>query len=90
MLNLCDRRWYHKLVFFYEIVKGLAPSYLQSHLLPDNEGIYNTRSTLRKTIKTSTFRAVFFLTAQKNGTNYMITLGRLNRLKIQKIADKDH
>ena len=29
----CDRRWHRKLVFFYKIVKGLAPSYLQSYLL---------------------------------------------------------
>ena len=35
--SLCDRRWYRKLVFLYKIVKGLAPSYLQSCLLPDNE-----------------------------------------------------
>ena len=59
--SLCDRRWYRKLVFFYKIVKGLAPSYLQSYLLPDNERTYNTRSSLRNTIKTfatqtSTFR----------------------------------
>ena len=63
--SLCDRRWYRKLVFFYKIVKGLAPSYLQSYLLPDNERTYNTRSSLRNMIKTfptqtSTFRATFF------------------------------
>ena len=72
--SLCDRRWYRKLVFFYKIVKGLAPSYLQLYLLPDNERTYNTRSSLRNMIKTfatrtSTFRAIFFLIAQKNGTN---------------------
>ena len=43
----CDRRWYRKLVFFDKVVKGLAPSYL----LPDNERTYNTRSSLRNTIK---------------------------------------
>ena len=37
--SLCDRRCYRKLVFFYKTVKGLAPSYLQSYLLPDNEKI---------------------------------------------------
>ena len=72
--SLCDRRWYCKLVFFYKIVKGPAPPYLQSYLLPDNETIYNTRSSLRYTIKTfamgtSTFRATIFPTVQKNGTN---------------------
>ena len=63
--SLCDRRWYLKLFFFYKIVKSLAPSYLQSYLLPDNERTYNTRSSLRNTTKTfasrtSTFCATFF------------------------------
>ena len=62
--SLCDRRWYRKLVFFYKIRKGVAPSYLQSYLLPDNERTYNSRSSLRNTIKTfamqtSTFCATF-------------------------------
>ena len=52
-------------VFFYKIVKGLAPSYLQSYLILDNERTYNTRLSLGNTIKTfatwtSTFRAIFF------------------------------
>ena len=60
--SLCDRRWYCKLVFFYEIVKILAPSNLQSY--NESERTYNTRSNLRNTIKTfatqtSTFRATF-------------------------------
>ena len=48
--SLSDRRWYRKLVFFYKIVKD--PSYLQSYLLRDDERTYNTRSSLRNTIKT--------------------------------------
>ena len=35
--SLFDRRCYRKLVSFYKIVKDLAPSYLQSYLLPDNK-----------------------------------------------------
>ena len=58
--SLCDRRWYRKLVFFYKIVKGLAPSYLQYYLLPDNERTYNTRSSLRNTIKTFATRTSTF------------------------------
>ena len=50
--SLCDRRSCRKLVFSYKIVKGLAPSYLKSYLLPDNERTYNTWSSLRNTIKT--------------------------------------
>ena len=68
--SLSDRRWYRKLVFFYKIVKGLAPSYIQSYLLPDNERTYNARSSLRNTIKTfatrtSTFLTTFFLYCTK-------------------------
>ena len=63
--SLCDRRWYHKL--------GLAPSYLQSYLLPDNEGTYNTRSSLTNTKHLlrghQLFAQLVFLTAQKSGTN---------------------
>ena len=29
--------------FFHKILKDLAPSHLQSYLLPDNERTYNTR-----------------------------------------------
>ena len=63
--SLCDRRWHRKLVFFYKIVKDLVPPYLQSHLLPDNERTYNTRSSLINTIKafvtrTSNFCVIFF------------------------------
>ena len=39
---LNDKRWYRNLVFFYKIVKGLAPPYLQSYLLSDSERTYNT------------------------------------------------
>ena len=61
--SLCGRTWNRKLAFFYKTVKGLAPSYLQSYLLPDNERTYS--STSRNTIKTfatqtSTFSATFF------------------------------
>ena len=63
--SLCNRRWYRKLVFFYKIVEGLAPSYLQSCLLLGNERAYNTRSSFKNTIKTfatrtSTFYTTFF------------------------------
>ena len=61
VFNLFDRRWYHKLVFFYKIAKGLTPSYLQSYLLPDNDRAHNTWSSLRNRIKTSaTMTLTFF------------------------------
>ena len=73
------------IVFFYKIVKGLAPSYLQSYLFPHDERTYNTRSSSTNKIKTfamqtSTFCTIFFLTAQKNGTNEMMILQKLNQL----------
>ena len=35
--SLSDRKQYRKLVFFYKIMTGLPPSYLQIYFLPDNE-----------------------------------------------------
>ena len=59
--SLFDRRWYRKLIFLHKIVKSLA----QYYLFLDNKRTYNTRSSLRNTIKKfatriSTFRAIFF------------------------------
>ena len=30
--NLSDRRWFHRLVYFYKIVNNLTPDYLRNHL----------------------------------------------------------
>ena len=73
--SLCDRRWYRTLVFFKKWQK------VQHHrnynlvcFLIMREHISNTRSSLTNTIKTFTtqkltFAQLFFLFAQKNGTN---------------------
>ena len=63
--SFTERRWYRELVFFYKIIQGVAPSYLQSYLLPENNRTYNTRSRLWNATKTfatrtSTFHAKFF------------------------------
>ena len=63
--SFSERSWYHELVYFYKIVQGVAPSYLQSYLLPENNRTYNIRSSLRNATKTfatriSTFHAKFF------------------------------
>ena len=63
--SFCDRRWYRKLVFFYKIVKGLAPSYWQSYVLPGHQ----------------LFAQCFILTARKNRTNQIMILRRSNPLK---------
>ena len=99
--SLCDRRWYRKLVFFYKILKGLAPSYLQSCLLSDNERTYNTRSRLRNTIKTfttrtSAFRATFFpyCTKEWNQLNDNIkkieSIKKINKTRIKIIRTKEN
>ena len=61
--SLSDRKWHRKLIFFYEIVKGLALPYLESSLLSDNERTYNTRSSLRNPIKTNPTRTSIFRAA---------------------------
>ena len=84
--SLCDRRWYRKLVFFNKILKGLAPSYLQSYLLPDNARTFNTRSSLRNTIKTFTtwtsiFRAIFFPYCTKEWSQLNDNIKKIESIK---------
>ena len=38
--NLCDRRWYRRLVFFFKITNGVSPEYLRS-FLPEKQRSYN-------------------------------------------------
>ena len=52
--SLSDRRWYHRLVHIFKIVKGFCPQYLVS-LLPPKQFSYNdTRNNLYKKFRTST------------------------------------
>ena len=90
--SFCDRRWYRKLVFFYKIVKGLAPSYLQSYLLLDNERTYNTRSSLRNTIKTfATRTSTFFPYCTKEWNELNDEIKKIESIKkCKKNADKGH
>ena len=76
--SLCDRRRYHKLVFFYKI----APSYLQSYLLPDNERTYNTRSSLRNRIKTfATQTSTFFPYCKKEWNQLNDDIKKIESIK---------
>ena len=89
--SLNNRRWYRKLVFFYKIVKGLALYYLQSYLLPDNARTYNSRSSLRNTIKafatrTFTFHATVFLYCTKEWNQLNDDFKRID--SIQKLKEK--
>ena len=51
--SLRDRRWYRRLVFFYNIVKGNSPSYLSSYL-PGLQIGRNSDGLMFKTIFTRT------------------------------------
>ena len=39
-----ERPWYNKLTFFYKIVNGLLPDYLQSYIEPSFQDNYPLRS----------------------------------------------
>ena len=42
--SLQSRRWYRKMMFFYKILKGLAPKYLFNIILVWNDSCYNERA----------------------------------------------
>ena len=49
--SLADRRWSRRLFFFYKIIQGLLPSYLQTYHKPVRDGAYITLSTTQNKIK---------------------------------------
>ena len=61
--SLSDRRWYRRLVLFFKVINGLAPTYLSS-LLPDRrEQRYNLRkmnSILAPKCRTDALKNSFF------------------------------
>ena len=50
--SLADRRWYSMVTFFYNIVKNLAPKYLQSYVLPEVLNQYSTRVAKKNLLTT--------------------------------------
>ena len=65
-------RWSRKLFFFYKIIKGFSPSYLQKSLCFRNVQHHQTRSKSMKIIeqimaRTKAFENFFFLIALRNG-----------------------
>ena len=63
--SLSARRWSHRLIFFYKIIKGISPSYLMPYLISNNNDSYNTRSCSHNKIKslktrTQAFSSAFF------------------------------
>ena len=65
LISLKERRWYNKLIFFYKIVNGLLPKYLQSFLETYSQKTYSLRSQSSDKLKsipcrTKTFKNTFF------------------------------
>ena len=60
--SLCDRRWYHRLVLFFNIVNGNSPDYLRSTLPGAHVSRNPTRTDLFMRFKGSTdyFNGSFF------------------------------
>ena len=44
LISLSKRRWYNKLIFFYKVVKGLLPDYLQFYREVPSQDNYLLRS----------------------------------------------
>ena len=63
--SLGDRRWYHKLTFFYKIVYGLAGKYLANYLNSNDNQVDKTRASEHNNVKrfrtrTENFKQSFF------------------------------
>ena len=67
--SLSDRRWFRKLIFFYKILNGLDPPYLETFLpKQDINSSYNIRN--KRSMRTIAARTVvlFFLFVFRSGT----------------------
>ena len=69
--SLSDRRRYRRLVLFFKVINGLAPTYLSS-LLPDRReqryDLRKTKSILAPKCRTDAPENSFFRTASMSGT----------------------
>ena len=73
-MSLKERRWYNKLTFFYKIVNGLLPDYLQSCIevsFQDNYPLKSISTGKLEVIpsRTKSFKKAFFRTALMNRIN---------------------
>ena len=50
--SLSGRRWFRKLTFSYNIVKGNSSQYLSNYLKGNNNSVYNTRSASQISLNT--------------------------------------
>ena len=65
LMSLCKRRWYNKLIFFYEVVNGILLDYLSSCIEFFSQNKYPLRSVPSGKLKcipsrTKSFSKTFF------------------------------
>ena len=65
LMSLCKRRWYNKLIFFYEVVNGILLDYLSSCIEFFSQNKYPLRSVSSGKLKcipsrTKSFSKTFF------------------------------
>ena len=65
LISLSKRSWYNKLIFFYNIVNGLLPDYLQSFIEVPSQDNYPLRSVSAGKLKplpswSKSFKKSFF------------------------------
>ena len=84
LYSLTNRRWKSKLIFFYKIVNGMLPNYLNSFLDFPSQEHYPLRSASENIIRpiptrTKTFKNSFFPFCISEWNNLRVRLGMLNQ-----------
>ena len=70
--SLGDRRWVHKLTFFYKIKKGNSPQYPSDYLKGNNNSVYNSKNTNQITLNTFKTRTENFKYRAEKGLSISV------------------
>ena len=89
-----DRRWCHKLTFFYKIVYGLAAKYLANYLDSNDNQVCKTRASEHSNVKifrarTENFKQSFFSFCVNEWRKLDISLRKAENIKRFKSMLKD-
>ena len=91
--SLGDRRWCHKLTFFYKIVNGLAPMHLANYLNVNNNQVYKKRASKhnikRFRTRTENCKQSFFSFCVNEWCKLDISLRKTENIKRFKSMPKD-
>ena len=91
--SLGDRRWCHKLTFFYKIVNGLAPMHLANYLNVNNNQVYKKRASKhnikRFRTRTENCKQSFFSFCVNEWCKLDISLRKTENIKRFKSMSKD-